>query len=139
VASASEEGDVVLWDVKSKTLVQRVPGHKGICFWVDVNGDTMASAGQDHKIRIYRKTVGKFAHANGVTDDTTAEADAPIDEEAAKEDQQQEEPMGEGGESSAPPEPPEPPQEMDVEMGGVPPEINGTSPAVQDVKVEEDA
>lgn len=55
VASASEDGGVVLWDVKSKQVVQRIDrGHDGVCFWVDVNGDTLVSAGQDCKIRVYR-------------------------------------------------------------------------------------
>lgn len=54
VASASEDGSIVLWDVKSKALLQRIEGHKGVCFWVDVHGETMASAGQDHTVRVYR-------------------------------------------------------------------------------------
>ncbi|KAG6016709.1 hypothetical protein E4U54_000566 [Claviceps lovelessii] len=59
VASASEDGDLVLWHVKSKEILQRVPtGHRGVCFWVDVNGETMASAGQDHSVRLYRHVGG---------------------------------------------------------------------------------
>jgi COMPASS component SWD3 len=54
VASASEDGDVVLWDVRTKAVVQRVRGHDGVCFWVDVHGDTMASGGQDRVVRVYR-------------------------------------------------------------------------------------
>ncbi|KHO00119.1 will die slowly [Metarhizium album ARSEF 1941] len=55
VASASEDGDVVLWDVNNKEILQRIlTGHKGVCFWVDVNGETLASAGQDHTIRVYK-------------------------------------------------------------------------------------
>lgn len=54
VASASESGEIVLWDVKSKEVLQQVPGHKGVCFWVDIHKDIMASAGQDHTIRVYR-------------------------------------------------------------------------------------
>ena len=56
VASASEEGDIVLWDVKTKAVVQRIPGaHKGVCFWVDVNGGTMVSAGEDRVINVFRQ------------------------------------------------------------------------------------
>jgi COMPASS component SWD3 len=46
----------VLWDVKSKEIIQRVEGHKGkgVCFWVDVHGETMASAGQDGTVKVYR-------------------------------------------------------------------------------------
>ncbi|TWU77118.1 WD domain protein [Metarhizium rileyi] len=55
IASASEDGHVVLWNVKNKEILQRIPtGHKGVCFWVDVHGATMASAGQDHSVRVYR-------------------------------------------------------------------------------------
>ncbi|CAK7264523.1 WD domain protein [Sporothrix epigloea] len=56
VAAASEDGDVVLWDVGSKTIVQRLRGaHRdGVCFWVDVCGATMVSCGQDGWINVYR-------------------------------------------------------------------------------------
>lgn len=54
IASASEDGSIVLWDVKSKSILQRVEGHKGVCFWVDVHGETMVSAGQDHTVNVYR-------------------------------------------------------------------------------------
>ncbi|KAM0287668.1 hypothetical protein ACHAQH_000197 [Verticillium albo-atrum] len=54
VASASEDGDVVLWDVSSKEVVQRVHAHPGlVCFWVDVRGDTMVTAGQDGSLRVF--------------------------------------------------------------------------------------
>lgn len=55
IASASEDGDVVVWDVVSKEIVERVPGHDGVCFWVDVHGETVVSAGQDHTIRLLRR------------------------------------------------------------------------------------
>lgn len=55
ITSASEEGDIVMWDVGSKAVLQRIKGaHKGVCFWVDVHGSTMASAGQDGLIKILR-------------------------------------------------------------------------------------
>lgn len=54
IASASEDGDVILWDVKNKEVLQRVHGHEGVCFWVDVHGETMATAGQDGSVRVYR-------------------------------------------------------------------------------------
>ncbi|KAH9909358.1 WD40 repeat-like protein [Xylariomycetidae sp. FL2044] len=57
IAAASEDGDVVLWDVKTKEVVQRISrAHDGVCFWVDICGDTMVSAGQDGKIRVYKHT-----------------------------------------------------------------------------------
>ncbi|RDA94191.1 hypothetical protein CP533_6571 [Ophiocordyceps camponoti-saundersi (nom. inval.)] len=55
IASASEDGDVVLWDVGSKEVVERVPGHDGVCFWVDVHGETLVSAGQDNTVRLLRR------------------------------------------------------------------------------------
>lgn len=55
VASASEDGDVLLWDVGSKEVVQRITAaHDGVCFWVDIVGDTMVSAGKDGRIVVYR-------------------------------------------------------------------------------------
>lgn len=55
IASASEEGDIVLWDVVTKEIVQRIQKpHNGVCFWVDVNSSTMVSAGQDKTIKVYR-------------------------------------------------------------------------------------
>ncbi|KAG6032468.1 hypothetical protein E4U19_007455 [Claviceps sp. Clav32 group G5] len=66
VASASEDGDIVLWDVRNKEVLQRVQtGHQGVCFWVDVNGETMASAGQDHCVRLYRHVGVKLGGGGG--------------------------------------------------------------------------
>lgn len=78
IASASEDGDIVLWDVKSKEILQRVPtGHGGVCFWVDVNGETMASAGQDHCVRLYRH-VGDDAAADQSLDSEQQEVEAQL-------------------------------------------------------------
>ncbi|KAJ2981527.1 hypothetical protein NUW58_g6665 [Xylaria curta] len=54
IAAPSEDGDIVLWDVGNKEVVQRIKGHTGVCFWVDVCDDIMVSAGQDGKIRVYK-------------------------------------------------------------------------------------
>lgn len=55
IASASEDGDIVLWDVVKKEIIQRITkAHNGVCFWVDVNGSTMASCGQDNIIRVFK-------------------------------------------------------------------------------------
>lgn len=91
IASASEDGGIVMWDVKSKQIVQRIEGggrrsgggHEGVCFWVDVNGDTLVSAGQDGKIRVYRhrRRIEPTAapQANGVNggDHTSQETGTP--------------------------------------------------------------
>ena len=55
VLSGSEDGDVVIWDVKTKDVVQRIERvHKGICFWVDVRKSTMVTVGQDAVVRVFR-------------------------------------------------------------------------------------
>lgn len=68
IASASEDGDIVLWDVKSKKIVQRISrAHDGVCFWVDVKGEIMASAGQDGIINVFKhESVSKSQAVNGV-------------------------------------------------------------------------
>ncbi|KAK4164225.1 WD40-repeat-containing domain protein [Cladorrhinum sp. PSN259] len=55
IVSASEDGDIVMWDVVKKDIIQRIAkAHKGVCFWVDVNGSTMASCGQDNIVRVFK-------------------------------------------------------------------------------------
>ena len=57
VASASEDGDVVMWDVRTKEVVQRIPrAHDGVCFWVDVHSasGTMVTCGYDKRIVVHR-------------------------------------------------------------------------------------
>ncbi|KAI1213899.1 WD40 repeat-like protein [Annulohypoxylon truncatum] len=69
IAAPSEDGAVVLWDVKTKEVVQRIDGaHDGVCFWVDVHGDTMVSAGKDGRIKVYkhRRPGAASAKVNGV-------------------------------------------------------------------------
>lgn len=54
IASASEDGDIVLWDVITKQVVQRIErAHKGVCFWVDVHDGALVSAGQDGTIEVF--------------------------------------------------------------------------------------
>lgn len=66
IASASEDGGIVLWDVKSKAVLQKLSNcHKGVCFWVDAHGETMVSAGQDHIIKVYRHSEGPGPTMNG--------------------------------------------------------------------------
>lgn len=57
VASASEDGDVVMWNVRTKEIVQRIPrAHDGVCFWVDVHSasGTMVTCGYDKRIVVHR-------------------------------------------------------------------------------------
>jgi len=76
IASASEDGSIVLWDVKSKAVVQQLKGHEGVCFWVDVNGGIMASAGQDGVVRVYRD---KSRVGTGGGAESAAAAPSPAD------------------------------------------------------------
>ncbi|KAF5023310.1 hypothetical protein F66182_4618 [Fusarium sp. NRRL 66182] len=82
IASASEDGSIVMWDVVSKTVLQRVQGHAGVCFWVDVYGETMVSAGQDNTVKVYRHT-RDTPKVNGEVDkvDKEPEAEVPIPQE----------------------------------------------------------
>lgn len=57
VTSASEDGAIVLWDAKTKEILQRIEAaHEGVCFWVDVHGEsgTLVSCGQDGRIVVFR-------------------------------------------------------------------------------------
>ncbi|KAK4042439.1 WD40-repeat-containing domain protein [Parachaetomium inaequale] len=94
IASASEDGDIVLWDVRSKGVIQRIKGaHKGVCFWVDVHGGTMVSAGQDGVIKVFRHRprgghvkrengdVNGFDGVNGHLEEEEAPDAAEADEE----------------------------------------------------------
>ncbi len=79
IAAPSEDGEIVLWDVKNKEVVQRIKGHTGVCFWVDVYEDTMASAGQDGKIRVYKHQSQEAAkEVNGVADVNEALGDLVV-------------------------------------------------------------
>lgn len=94
VVSASEDGDIAMWDVKSKQIVQRISGaHKGVCFWVDVNGDIMASAGQDRIINVFKNRLARQGESadgvdeagakgvNGYGEDSVARYEAVADDE----------------------------------------------------------
>lgn len=86
IAAASEDGDVVLWDVKTKEVVQRIRrAHDGVCFWVDVHGDTMVSAGQDGKIKVYRHQRPGRKLSTSKSDGTAAKAiEENLDNESNK-------------------------------------------------------
>jgi COMPASS component SWD3 len=93
IAAPSEDGEIVLWDVKNKEVVQRINGHTGVCFWVDVWEDIMVSAGQDGKIRVYKHYgseaieeidgVAPTTDVNGALGDH-ASTDSPLKKEAIK-------------------------------------------------------
>lgn len=88
IASASEDGRLVLWDVKSREVVQVVRGHEGVCFWVDVAGSLMVSCGQDRVVKVYRDPT--------VISDAPKEEPGPMKEEKlngqnGKEEEQEQE------------------------------------------------
>lgn len=92
VASASEDGDVVMWDVRSKEIVQRIPrAHSGVCFWVDVHSDsgTMVTCGDDMRIVVHRHRYPEpeSGHANrDVNGKYPADEDDAADEEMREAD-----------------------------------------------------
>ena len=54
VASGSEDGSIVLWDVVSKEILQRIEGHGGVVLGVDAYPDgRLVSCGLDGTIRIW--------------------------------------------------------------------------------------
>ncbi|CAN9411473.1 unnamed protein product [Alternaria sp. RS040] len=70
VASGDEEGQVVLWDVSSKNVLQRLDGHTDAVLSVHTHPseELIVSAGLDRTIRLWRPNEGK--EVNGVkTDD----------------------------------------------------------------------
>lgn len=94
VTSASEEGDIVLWDVKSKEILQRISvAHDGVCFWVDVHGETgtMVSCGQDGRIVVFRhrysevEEVSLKVNGNGATKSQGKEQSTRYPEEEEEE------------------------------------------------------
>jgi COMPASS component SWD3 len=96
IAAPSEDGGIVLWDVESKEVIQRIEGHTGVCFWVDVWEDIMVSAGQDGKIRVYKHRgpeaaekvngVALIADVNGVLDNLESTDSPPKDEDIKMEE-----------------------------------------------------
>jgi COMPASS component SWD3 len=55
VVSGSEDGSIVLWDVKSKNILQRLDGHDGVVQWVETHPhlDMLVSGGLDTKVKIW--------------------------------------------------------------------------------------
>ena len=53
IASGSEDGAIVLWDVASKDVLQRIEGHEDVVLSVDTCKDMLASGGLDGMVRIW--------------------------------------------------------------------------------------
>ncbi|OCK82990.1 WD40 repeat-like protein [Lepidopterella palustris CBS 459.81] len=56
VASGSEDNSIVLWDVSSKNVMQRLEGHSGVVLGVDTHPDEpmLVSCGLDRTVRVWR-------------------------------------------------------------------------------------
>lgn len=56
VVSGSEDGDILFWDVNSKTILQRLGGHAGAVLGVDTHPTQKAivSCGLDKTVRVWR-------------------------------------------------------------------------------------
>jgi COMPASS component SWD3 len=56
IASGSEDGEILFWDVRSKEVLQRARGHEGVVVWVDTcpgRPGTLVSGGLDGTVRIW--------------------------------------------------------------------------------------
>lgn len=53
VASGSEDGVVVLWDVTTKAILQRLEEHKGVVLGLDTRPGKMVTGGLDCTVRIW--------------------------------------------------------------------------------------
>lgn len=55
VASGSEDGSIIFWDVKSKNILQKLEAHDGVTLWVDAHPtlDAIVSCGLDGKLKIW--------------------------------------------------------------------------------------
>lgn len=57
ITSGSEDGSILLWDVVTKQVVQRLTGHEGVTLAVDTHptAKMIVSCGMDKTIRIWRE------------------------------------------------------------------------------------
>jgi COMPASS component SWD3 len=67
IASGDEEGNILLWDVSSKNVLQKLEGHGDAVLSVDTHPTErlIASAGLDRTIRVWNAVDGEHA-SNGV-------------------------------------------------------------------------
>jgi COMPASS component SWD3 len=53
VASGSEDGSIVLWDVTSKEILQKIEGHEGVVLGCETREDLLVSGGGDGTVRVW--------------------------------------------------------------------------------------
>ena len=55
VVSGNEDGDIIVWDVVSKNILQRLNGHDNVVLGVDTfsGQDLLVSGGIDHTVRVW--------------------------------------------------------------------------------------
>ncbi|KAK5012145.1 WD domain protein, partial [Cryomyces antarcticus] len=70
VVSGSEDGEVVMWDVSSKNVLQRMKGHEGVVLGVDAHPmeQAIVSCGLDRTVRVWRHaaTTANIAQEGGL-------------------------------------------------------------------------
>ena len=66
MVSGSEDGHLVVWDVKSKNVLQKAKGHDGVILAVDRHPtrDLLVSCGLDRTVRIWTGS-GETVGTNG--------------------------------------------------------------------------
>ena len=59
-ASGSEDGNILVWDVTSKNILQTLEGHESVVLGLDTlsGQDLMVSGGIDHTVRIWTASEG---------------------------------------------------------------------------------
>lgn len=89
VVSGSEDGSIVLWDVKSKDVVQRLEGHAGVVLGVDTHPDldVMVSCGLDQTIRIWQDVSAEGSEDTQVQRDGKEMPGDEMDVDIPKEDE----------------------------------------------------
>ncbi|KAK3052673.1 WD domain protein [Extremus antarcticus] len=68
ITIGSEDGTIVLWDVSSKEMLQRLSGHSGAVLAVDVGMEdqTIVSGGLDGCVRVWRRGAVEMGDGDGV-------------------------------------------------------------------------
>ncbi|KAI6250032.1 WD repeat-containing protein 5 [Erysiphe necator] len=70
IISGSEDGNIFLWDVKSKTVMQRLLAHDGVVCWVDTcpENNMITSGGMDGVIHIWVDVDGNEENFDNIND-----------------------------------------------------------------------